>query len=297
MRFLACNDSHPKSHPQGSWSRLRGTPGARTSSSSGATRSTLPASNTNDTEHSLNPDVQASWSRLRGTLGARTSCALGATRSTLWTCSRWTTPPWSTSCAASPRWALSLPPALQRLTTNTASPLAASVNADTCAAHIQTRLPACMRGAPRCTRPCRFPVEAVNAAAASPFRVILVVRTSGPRDVSCRCVQSGKKLEDVRAMLGRFGLSGHHHLQPILKLSGAAYLLEIGDSGNVLPTQQLPHCGRPQGCPIQGGCSAAALQACRERRQRAAAGSAPSLSCVLEVVPSTVPCNPALQYG
>ena len=24
----------------------------------------------------------------------------------------------------------------------------------------------------------------------------------------------------MRAMLGRFGLSGHHHLQPILKLSG-----------------------------------------------------------------------------
>lgn len=24
----------------------------------------------------------------------------------------------------------------------------------------------------------------------------------------------------MRAMLGRFGLSGHHHLQPITKLSG-----------------------------------------------------------------------------
>lgn len=24
----------------------------------------------------------------------------------------------------------------------------------------------------------------------------------------------------MRAMLGRFGLSGHHHLQPIVKLSG-----------------------------------------------------------------------------
>mmetsp|Transcript_17779 Transcript_17779/g.53537 ORF Transcript_17779/g.53537 Transcript_17779/m.53537 type:complete len:803 (+) Transcript_17779:248-2656(+) len=32
--------------------------------------------------------------------------------------------------------------------------------------------------------------------------------------------ESGKKLEDLRAMLGRFGLAGHHHLQPIVKLSG-----------------------------------------------------------------------------
>ena len=33
-------------------------------------------------------------------------------------------------------------------------------------------------------------------------------------------VQLGLKPEQMRAMLGRFGLSGHHHLQPILKLSG-----------------------------------------------------------------------------
>jgi ATP-binding cassette, subfamily F, member 1 len=32
--------------------------------------------------------------------------------------------------------------------------------------------------------------------------------------------QSGLKPEDMRAKLGRFGLSGHHHLQPICKLSG-----------------------------------------------------------------------------
>lgn len=32
--------------------------------------------------------------------------------------------------------------------------------------------------------------------------------------------ESGKRMEELRAMLGRFGLSGHHHLQPIVKLSG-----------------------------------------------------------------------------
>ena len=35
------------------------------------------------------------------------------------------------------------------------------------------------------------------------------------------CVaQAGLKPEQMRAQLGRFGLSGHHHLQPICKLSG-----------------------------------------------------------------------------
>ena len=32
--------------------------------------------------------------------------------------------------------------------------------------------------------------------------------------------QAGLKPEQMRAQLGRFGLSGHHHLQPICKLSG-----------------------------------------------------------------------------
>ena len=32
--------------------------------------------------------------------------------------------------------------------------------------------------------------------------------------------ESGLKPEGVRAMLGKFGLSGHHHLVPIVKLSG-----------------------------------------------------------------------------
>ena len=32
--------------------------------------------------------------------------------------------------------------------------------------------------------------------------------------------QSGLKPEQMRQQLGRFGLSGHHHLQPICKLSG-----------------------------------------------------------------------------
>ena len=35
-------------------------------------------------------------------------------------------------------------------------------------------------------------------------------------------LQSGLRMDGLRRMLGRFGLSGHHHLQPIQKLSGAA---------------------------------------------------------------------------
>lgn len=35
-----------------------------------------------------------------------------------------------------------------------------------------------------------------------------------------RYPESGLKSTEMRAMLGRFGLSGHHHLQPIVKLSG-----------------------------------------------------------------------------
>jgi len=35
-----------------------------------------------------------------------------------------------------------------------------------------------------------------------------------------RFPEAGLKPEDMRAKLGRFGLSGHHHLQPICKLSG-----------------------------------------------------------------------------
>ncbi|KAL4447281.1 hypothetical protein ABPG77_007314 [Micractinium sp. CCAP 211/92] len=35
-----------------------------------------------------------------------------------------------------------------------------------------------------------------------------------------RFPESGLKATEMRAMLGRFGLSGHHHLQPIVKLSG-----------------------------------------------------------------------------
>ena len=34
-------------------------------------------------------------------------------------------------------------------------------------------------------------------------------------------MQSGLRMDGLRRMLGRFGLSGHHHLQPIQKLSGA----------------------------------------------------------------------------
>lgn len=33
--------------------------------------------------------------------------------------------------------------------------------------------------------------------------------------------QSGLKPDQIRALLGRFGLEGHNHLSPILKLSGA----------------------------------------------------------------------------
>ena len=31
---------------------------------------------------------------------------------------------------------------------------------------------------------------------------------------------SGYRVEQMRAKLGKFGLSGHHHMQPIVKLSG-----------------------------------------------------------------------------
>jgi hypothetical protein len=34
--------------------------------------------------------------------------------------------------------------------------------------------------------------------------------------------EAGLKPEGMRAMLGKFGLSGHHHLTPIVKLSGEA---------------------------------------------------------------------------
>ena len=45
---------------------------------------------------------------------------------------------------------------------------------------------------------------------------------SACHDPSRRSVlaQSGLKPEQMRQQLGRFGLSGHHHLQPICKLSG-----------------------------------------------------------------------------
>ena len=38
--------------------------------------------------------------------------------------------------------------------------------------------------------------------------------------LTCKGVQAGLKPEQMRQQLGRFGLSGHHHLQPICKLSG-----------------------------------------------------------------------------
>ena len=44
-----------------------------------------------------------------------------------------------------------------------------------------------------------------------------------PANVTCPLAggaQAGLKPEQMRAQLGRFGLSGHHHLQPICKLSG-----------------------------------------------------------------------------
>jgi len=49
--------------------------------------------------------------------------------------------------------------------------------------------------------------------------------------------QSGHKMEGMRSMLGRFGLSGHHHLQPIAKLSGAPRAPSSCDSA-----RQRSHC-------------------------------------------------------
>ena len=63
------------------------------------------------------------------------------------------------------------------------------------------------------------------------------------------CWQSGHKMEGMRSMLGRFGLSGHHHLQPIAKLSGAPsserHSAQLRLSGVTLP----PHCGRHSRVP------------------------------------------------
>lgn len=39
-------------------------------------------------------------------------------------------------------------------------------------------------------------------------------------EMTCRYPDLGLRAEQMRAYLGRFGLSGHHHLQPICKLSG-----------------------------------------------------------------------------
>jgi ATPase subunit of ABC transporter with duplicated ATPase domains len=40
--------------------------------------------------------------------------------------------------------------------------------------------------------------------------------------------EAGLKPEGMRAMLGRFGLSGHHHLTPIVKLSGEGTMQQVG---------------------------------------------------------------------
>ncbi len=48
----------------------------------------------------------------------------------------------------------------------------------------------------------------------------LAFDTSAVEYLTTKFPDSGLRPEDVRAKLGRFGLSGHHHLQPICKLSG-----------------------------------------------------------------------------
>jgi hypothetical protein len=45
-------------------------------------------------------------------------------------------------------------------------------------------------------------------------------------------LQSGLRMDGLRRMLGRFGLSGHHHLQPIQKLSGATAGLHLASVGH-----------------------------------------------------------------
>ena len=53
-------------------------------------------------------------------------------------------------------------------------------------------------------------------------------------------MQSGLRMDGLRRMLGRFGLSGHHHLQPIQKLSGATaglfHLASVGQRHHIGPT-------------------------------------------------------------
>ncbi|CAD7700689.1 unnamed protein product [Ostreobium quekettii] len=52
------------------------------------------------------------------------------------------------------------------------------------------------------------------------FVDLLVMEETPVEYLLSRFPQSGLKAEQMRARLGRFGLSGHHHLQPICKLSG-----------------------------------------------------------------------------
>lgn len=47
--------------------------------------------------------------------------------------------------------------------------------------------------------------------------------------------EAGLKPEGMRAMLGRFGLSGHHHLTPIVKLSGGCQGRERVRGGTARP--------------------------------------------------------------
>ena len=54
-------------------------------------------------------------------------------------------------------------------------------------------------------------------------------------------LQSGLRMDGLRRMLGRFGLSGHHHLQPIQKLSGATahqHPAFIEHQGSIVPTNR-----------------------------------------------------------
>ena len=73
------------------------------------------------------------------------------------------------------------------------------------------------RQAAACLRPAA--PRASSSAALEHVRLDPLVLTHPPTHPP-RAPRAGLKATEMRAMLGRFGLSGHHHLQPIVKLSG-----------------------------------------------------------------------------
>ena len=180
------------------------------------------------------PD-QATWSRPRARRGAATRCAWAGTRSTSWTRSRWTPPPLNTCSPSTPRCAATFIccSMLRRLTMRAPyhrhqmRTFSLSSNADC--------LVLCARCKPRealgwltsgyaherCLLLQSWPSVVTSHGESSVVQQKL--QTMGEYALVSKNplpAQAGLKPEQMRGQLGRFGLSGHHHLQPIAKLSG-----------------------------------------------------------------------------